>query len=402
MTGKVFNPARLKHGIAMTSSRPSFLQPATQPFGKDITSLTSLRFFAAFMVVLLHFRLALPIDVDAYTPIFSKGYLAVDFFFVLSGFIIAHVYLSSVESGTFNASGFILKRFARLYPVHLFTMVAYVGLMIAYQSFGLTPKEPERYDIAAIPANVLMVHAWGFMSKLTFNSPSWSISAEWFAYLLFVPLAHAIVRSRVRPVALLITAGAAYGAAAWVAEALLGQELMRLHWNFGIVRIVPEFLIGVAAYRIGSAYDCDRRSVRIGVCLIALCIVAVAHFDLSAYLMVPLFALLILGVAVRARAGDRGLLDNRIFVYLGEISYSTYMVHALCYTLFFNGLELLLGHEGYLALVPLLWVASFGVVIGASALSYHFVEVPGRRLIAALGASHRRRTPIKASARTAT
>jgi peptidoglycan/LPS O-acetylase OafA/YrhL len=381
----------------MTTANTPLARPTTRPFDRDIAALTSLRFFAAFMVVLLHFRLALPYDLDARTPIFAKGYLAVDFFFVLSGFIIAHVYLGAVTRGSFSAWGFIVKRFARLYPLHLATLCAYIGLMVAYELLGLTPKEPERYDAAAIPANLLMVHAWGTVGKLTFNSPSWSISAEWFAYLLFIPLAHAIVRSRVGPVALALAAAAVYGAATLIAEAALGQELMRLHWNFGIVRIVPEFLIGVAAYRIGCAYDVGRGLARMVVAAAAVLILAVGHFDLSPYLMVPLFGLLILAVAVRARAGVRGALDRGALVYLGEISYSTYMVHALCYTLYFNGLERLLPPQTYADLVIPIWFGGLALVVAASVASYHLVEVPGRRLVASLG-SARGRSPRRAAA----
>ena len=78
-------------------------------FPKDIVGLTSLRFYAVFYVILFHYHFLFSPAVDL---ILSKGYLAVDFFFILSGFILAHCYLSTLENKTFTYRHFLIKRIA--------------------------------------------------------------------------------------------------------------------------------------------------------------------------------------------------------------------------------------------------------------------------------------------------
>ena len=83
---------------------------------RDIRPLTSLRFFAAMWVVAFHYW---PNLSSVMPPLVAKGYLGVELFFVLSGFILCHVYLDSVADGGFRYGSFLWARLARIYPLHL-------------------------------------------------------------------------------------------------------------------------------------------------------------------------------------------------------------------------------------------------------------------------------------------
>src|SRR5690606_718800 len=149
----------------------------------DLRALTTLRFLAALWVVLFS---AWPhLDVGFVPTAVTKGYLGVEVFFVLSGFILSHVYLESAGRGDgFSYRGFLWARIARVYPMHLVTLAGMIGLGVAATVAGLTVSD-SLLGWRSLPAHLSLTHAWGLASSAAFNHPSWSISAEWFAYLSF-------------------------------------------------------------------------------------------------------------------------------------------------------------------------------------------------------------------------
>jgi peptidoglycan/LPS O-acetylase OafA/YrhL len=162
----------------------------------QIAPLTALRFFAAAWVVLYHYW---PNLNAAATPDFAaKGYLGVELFFVLSGFVISYVYQGQVERGGFRYGAFLWARLARVYPLHLATLGAVLLMALGAAAAGVAVGA-EVFDAAALPANLALVHAWGFAPTAAFNHPSWSISAEWFAYLTFPLFAAVALRLQARP-----------------------------------------------------------------------------------------------------------------------------------------------------------------------------------------------------------
>jgi peptidoglycan/LPS O-acetylase OafA/YrhL len=153
---------------------------------REIRPLTSLRGVAAFAVVLQHF----PATAQTLTPQWipssaSHGYMAVDFFFVLSGFIMSLTYLPGfVARGRSAFPDFMVKRVARIVPMNLFALLALV--VAGFLSRRLTGANMF-FDDARLPfnlaANVLMLQGLGIGQNL--NGPSWSISTEFAAYFLF-------------------------------------------------------------------------------------------------------------------------------------------------------------------------------------------------------------------------
>jgi peptidoglycan/LPS O-acetylase OafA/YrhL len=377
-------------------------------YPQQINALTSLRYLAAGWVLLFHLKEFTRFEGLIQNPFVMHGYLGVDFFFVLSGFVLAHVYKRDVDAARFNYWGFISKRLGRIYPMHLFTLGLFIVLGLVSLLQGLTydvwdPAQPFRdldrgQLIRALVAHITLIHAWGSTPGLQFNLPSWSISAEWFAYLMF-PVFLLILRAlRGGPGLKLVWAAGLFFAMAVGTELAMGLELTEMSWNIGILRITPEFFLGVALYNFGQHCTVGRRGAILGLWLSVAAIVASlaasAWIPGAAILAIPLVVFGLSGVVFFAADGDRygafPPLSQPFFVLLGEISYSVYMLHqAVMVVLFGMLLPAFRPAEPALAVA----VVAGGLVLttALSWLSYKFIELPGRSVI--VGAARKLNQP---------
>lgn len=349
----------------------------------DLRALTTLRFLAALWVVL--FTAWPHLDIGFVPVAVTKGYLGVEVFFVLSGFILSHVYLEAAGQGRaagFSYRGFLWARVARVYPLHLVTLAGMIALGVGATVAGLAVSE-SLLDWRSLPSHLTLTHAWGLASSAAFNHPSWSISAEWFAYLSFPAFAFVAWRMRERPV--LATALAAGGALALYAvfEPVAGYSLTEATFRWGALRIVPCFALGCALYLIHRRAPARHGGVIALACGAGLLICA------SLGLWDPLVVLfaggLILGLG--GLQNERaGVFASKTGVYLGEISYSIYMVCAPVLLLGVNVAARLTGAEDK-KLHILVWLAVLMAIPVAAALTYHLVERPARKALRSLAAS---------------
>ncbi|MFH5806624.1 acyltransferase family protein, partial [Alienimonas sp. DA493] len=216
-----------------------------------VDSLTAVRGVAAVWVVLYHFSpdlyVLLPAS-RALAPLIDRGHLAVPLFFTLSGYVLAMNYAPAFGGGL-SAAGtktFLLRRLIRIYPLHLATLLGTAAMVAVGARFGAT-VDPEGYGAVDFLLNLALLHAWVPDFRLNWNLPSWSISAEWFAYLLFPLLAAGLWRA---------SAGrrgrAAVGAVAGLA--LIETVVFYLYWRarglpfFELLSVVGPFTAGAAAW----------------------------------------------------------------------------------------------------------------------------------------------------------
>ncbi len=359
---------------------------AGQPFPQDLKALTSLRFWAALWVVLFHF-LPYAADWGPASSLLGKGYLGVDFFFVLSGFVLAHVYGAELKEGRYSHPRFLVKRIARIYPMHIATLAFFVVLALAAPIAGLVLDSAARYDFSKIPSQLLLVHAWIGTGE-EFNYPSWSISAEFFAYLCF-PLVM-LLAGRPR---LMMFAGlaAVFG---WYFGAILvtGRQSTWLN-DWQIMRIMPEFLLGAGLRQFMGIQRLPLLGHRHAVGAATLAVIVSALMDAPDWLMIALLIVLLAAAAERARSGATGLLETRASLYLGEISYALYMVHVAVGMVWFELTRRVLGPESVAGALGLGLVAGAVVLaILAAAAGEHLIERPGRRLITSLASRGRTQT----------
>jgi peptidoglycan/LPS O-acetylase OafA/YrhL len=334
-----------------------------------------MRGIAAWAVVLYHVRSAPAGLPDGVQAVLAKGYLAVDFFFLLSGFVIWMSWNARLrDRGLVEIPEFLKRRLARIWPLH----VAMLGFGAALATLlAMTGRaDPATFPPAELPLHLLLVQNWGFTPDLTWNDPAWSISCELGAYLLFPLLTLAIDWRRVPPWAVLAAVGALFvllhAVFASAGARSLGDDIPRL----GLIRCVLEFAAGGA---IGALW-LRWRDTPAPAALTALAVATAALTSLPETLAVPAgFGSLLLALAlssgVRGNPLDAGWLHT-----LGEASYATYLSHYLLWFAF----KLALVDDAAAVPWPLIALYLVGVLLASFALR-HLVERPAQRWLNAVG-----------------
>jgi peptidoglycan/LPS O-acetylase OafA/YrhL len=267
--------------------------------GGHILSLDSYRFLAASLIVVLHYDSDFGLRLSSMLPTVRALDLFVDFFFILSGFVIARTYASRVSSLPAYFT-FLQRRAARIYPLHLLTLVFVIVMVLGAQAMHAPINHPEVYDWRALPATVFLVQAWGELKDNVFNLPAWSISAELFVYLLFPMFVALGNRLPFAVNGLLIVAFAAL----FQVSGLVPPDKHWTHVNaeFGNLRAVPTFFLGVL---MSLAFDRTVPRVIIGWRAIRLLFVACVAAPLAGLpdelILVGSAAVLFCGAQCRAR-----------------------------------------------------------------------------------------------------
>ena len=338
----------------------------------ELRPLTSIRGLFAWAVVLYHVRLAclgwLPLPA---IHVLAKGYLAVDVFFLLSGFVIWLNYGERLR-GRRAAADFLVRRIARIWPLHAAMLAFALALALLLLATG---RPAWNFPLAELPLHLAMMQNWGFTTRLTWNDPAWSISCEWAAYLL-LPLAAGLVPARRLPTwalagAALVPLLALFALLHATGNASLGADISR----FGVVRCLAEFSCGAMLCAVWKRWRGDARA-EIG-CAIA-GVAALAGWALGVPETIAFSfasAALLLALALGAERA-RHPLSGRVIHWLGEISYATYLSHFL---LFF-AVKLALVRDEHDA-APWVIALYLLLVLAASAALYHGVERPAQRWI---------------------
>lgn len=345
----------------------------------QLDALTGMRGMAAWFVVLYHIRAAFPDSVPHWiVATLAKGYLAVDLFFVLSGFVMWLAYGDRFQKkGLAAAPQFLWRRVARIYPLHIFILIATVAYASALAFAG--KADAAQYPFKELPLHVLLIQNWGLTDHLTWNDPSWSISTEFAAYLLLPLVAVTLLRKDWHPLA--CAAGAANLAVVlhvWFAfqgATTLGHDIA---WN-GLPRCIAGFFAGVLMAMAWRADTGGRaKQIALGFSLAAFAL-WIGNL-LSETLAVPLgFAALVYWLAATSSA-PRNPLAGRFLVHLGDISYSTYLAHFLLWIVFKHRFV------ADVMSVPLPHIALYlAGVYAASFLLYQLVEAPGRERLQSFG-----------------
>ncbi|MGO4724634.1 MULTISPECIES: acyltransferase family protein [unclassified Inquilinus] len=356
--------------------------------------LTSLRGVAALSVAAMHLWLDLNnqalIAADSVfntgTQFIAKSYLFVDFFFVLSGFVLFISYAGefSTRINLRDWKTFLVRRIGRLFPLHLFMLALFLPYELSriYLSTGSSafapPNTVENFVLSIFLMQAWVPHGFGW------NSPAWSISAEWFVNIFFPVLAFIVLRqSRAFSAAAAVILLAGIGV--WCLFIAPDVQLWN-NSNYPLLRCAMEFTIGLCIGRLSGA-DLVRATPAIPVIGSQLSIAAILaaailamHLGLNDTYPVVAFSLLIYAIAVRRK--DTAFLSPRPLRLLGEWSYSIYLVHRLiCVVTSFVVSRLMHGRMLTDLEAAAMFVAVLAVVIGVSALTYRWIEVPARRAV---------------------
>ncbi|TWB89938.1 peptidoglycan/LPS O-acetylase OafA/YrhL [Bradyrhizobium macuxiense] len=328
----------------------------------------------------------------AHFQLFYPGYAnapfmwgnAVDLFFVLSGFTLSYVY----RREDFQFSGFLTARIARIYPLYFLTTVIAGAAIIVPLQFNPTTY-PLKEALSDLTLQALMLNAWPFGSDVHWNVTAWSISSEWFCYLVLFPLLlyQKVARSAaMRLLCIVVLSATSYSIFVRYYDGDLGTAQIyhaKSEWSYWVplLRGVFGFTAGWVVFacyerRDGLYTFCTRASALIWSTLIVG--VVLAYRDLlNPQALVFIHPFVVLAATDQGSATSR-LLGSRPLHFLGVISYSIYMTHYILFV-------------GYLAAygVPSTWSAQTYVLLACTTLavfagSYFFFERPARDVIRSL------------------
>ncbi len=301
-------------------------------------SLESLRGVAALLVALSHSSFLY----GQQHQFISNAGVFVDFFFVLSGFVMAFAYFDKVREGM-PFFRFILLRFGRLYPLHLLTLLVWVPYVLlkgyAFHNLHMGEVDPFiKNSVQRFIYNIFLINSLGVDDDLGWNAPAWSISVEFYTYIVFFGFVFAC-RSIYKPFFSLALAVLSYAALLYVARD--DSYTMLYTYKYGIFRCVGGFFLGVFVYHL-SRNTQAQWSARLASVIELLLLLCACVFVLSSHhkFMQPptfaLFAVIVYVLSVQSVGVVSRFLRLKWMVLLGTLSYSIYMIHMLVFVLAAN------------------------------------------------------------------
>jgi peptidoglycan/LPS O-acetylase OafA/YrhL len=357
--------------------------------GREIKPLTSVRFFAALMVLCSHsfdiWTVLFP-GLRGYSHVASLGDVGVGVFFVLSGYILAYTYAAEFGSGVRLRSWltFVRRRIARIWPLHVATLaaLALVAGMVSAAGHARLASDVIDLDWRDLPFQLTLTHAWKIWTPhevLPWNRPSWSISAEWFAYLLCPLLLWVLVRSRLRAGAALVVALVAVQFAVFA----FANPNSAVTLDSGFSRIVGLFSLGafcqIALQRSGARIPAPE-AVVVGLVVTLAVLLGPSYAEPGRFGVILASGLLIVPLAQAAGPLARAM-SARPLVFLGRASFAMYMTHDLI----LRATRGLLEHPSVVgAAAPLRFgamCALYALVIATACFTYLWFERPAERLL---------------------
>lgn len=370
-----------------------------------VQPLDSIRGIAATSVVIHHlllmptFLAAFPHNAWIDCSFFRSGWLLVDLFFVLSGIVMALSYIEN-DFTRFSLREFMIRRLARVYPLHIVMLLANlvfrllrIGLVMA----GVVVVAPTVFEVNnaySFGLNVLLLHSMGFIDYLSWNAPSWSISVEFYTYLVFGLIVLLALRMRSLSWFYVLSGLLAVGSLVFIIF-VLEKKSVELQTDSGLLRCFVGFFLGVLMVRIvdrlpSKPAPAVQGALQFVVMIASLALVSLAETNPAATFLAPVMFAIFLGSLL---AFPDALLVPRILVakplvWLGRRSYSIYMVHALVVLLaeyFVRAVG-----AGRIAALDSSWaglpatlnlVVSLAAVLAVSHFTYLYVEIPGGKLL---------------------
>jgi peptidoglycan/LPS O-acetylase OafA/YrhL len=351
--------------------------PRLKPESDHLLHLDALRLIASAGIVCLHLSGFADVGVWSKQWLTATGPLRlfVDMFFVVSGFVIAFVYFENLDNvSSFKA--FMQKRLARLVPLHWATLAICFAIGLMAESRHIAINNGEVYELRCLPVNFLLLHSTGLCSHLSFNGPSWSISAEMCMYVM-APALFWIMRRNLPALGLAT-------ASIWLTLTVLTNDTnLWLDWTAsgGFVRAIPSFMFGswlFGARRLIAGIPFAR--VGFWVCVWGFLVGCCIGAHIIALLLI-LYATVAMGVAADAQQRPSWIV--RTMAAGGQLTYSSYLLHQIVILILLNGLANHALHLHGLA-KNLMVLTAFAVVWPVSYLSLVLFEKPARRWLSGI------------------
>lgn len=341
-------------------------------------ALDFLRFLASLLIVVYHFGAESPMRIERFHQVFSRGFLATDFFLMLSGYVLGRAYGASTLSGRITPGRFWLRRAARVWPGHLIVLAAMAVLVLALNAVGTDAHKPSRFAWDQLAVQAMLIHAWGVPSD-GWNLPSWSLSALIVCYAIFPFMWKAANKVR-HPAVLPLVGLAVIIVFEVIAQQVFDHALADMPFQFGVVRALPLFVLGVCLARAVEMTWPSERAARAllwgGVAVLVgwqfldrYALPSVLIFDLPSLAAI---ACIVLG------AGRLPVKKPRAWIEEGaKLSFALFITHILVGVIYWSAVHKLIEK------VPigigwqwLMWLAGFPLAYGAAWLFHTYVDQP--------------------------
>ena len=318
---------------------------------KHFWVLDSFRGICACIVALSHFHAN---SIFNGSLLLDRGSIYVDFFFVLSGFVIFANYGERLKSG-YGVNKFVFLRFGRLYPLHItvflgFILVELLQFFIHVDSAALyAPFQGPGESVGAMLANVFLVHSLGIFDRFSYNGPSWSISVEFYTYILFAFILTYTGRFSLYVVAL----------CAFISFMIVFTHHPHLYakLDYGFFRCVYGFACGALTWEIYKKWghkfqELIQGKIKINMLELGVLVLSMIYINYYSFGKLSFFVPIVFSIVVLLFAFEGGVfsrvLKHKFFLLLGMLSYSIYMTHIFIAGKFFElPIRLLEGRMGW-------------------------------------------------------
>ncbi|MBL4758792.1 MAG: acyltransferase [Rhizobiales bacterium] len=362
-------------------------------------SLESLRGIAALLIAGFHIPWWNPARSIAFM---DSAYLMVDFFFVLSGFVIFHSYAKKLNTGS-DIAQFMWLRFWRLFPLHLAFLLVFLAFefikFYSRENFGIEPSVPPflQNNTATFISGLFLAHGMGLHDFLSFNYPSWSISVEFYTYLVF---AGVIYFGRTQNTYIFLASLLVLFSASKLV--VLGVGDLDVTYDYGIYRCVAGFFLGTLTYLLYARLRASSLIASFGETTLARMAPLFTIMFLIAFLTYKpggmwdfafpvISTILILLLTLFPDTSLSKLFDKKTFRWLGRVSYSVYMVHFAVIYIFSQFVRYIVGQDwtaspiigdtfsvSFLAICLIAWIATLASILLVAHFTYKWIEVPFR------------------------
>lgn len=337
--------------------------------------LTSIRGIASLIVVLFHIRehlLNISFLQSSYW-IYGNGYLGVDLFFILSGFILTYKYSEEFKYSFKGFTSFIKKRIARIYPLHFCVMFFYLIIPLA---LVITQRQVpvSLYSTEGFFKKILLIDLWGLNNTTwnTWNIPSWSISAEFVAYLVF-PFIVFFFQKLHYTAKILMFFGLPM-VLGLIFDFFPSENIGSNIGNLGLLRCLIEFSMGCLIFLIIKRLHTYKSKLSFLLICVIVTLSAILNFDRNYFYIPYIFSLLLIALIIFPSYPLVKLLSVPPLMHLGNISYSIYLTHTLVRDILF--MITLKGNEVASINIIIIYIT---ITIFISSITYKYIEIPMRR-----------------------
>lgn len=345
-----------------------------------VASLDVLRFAAAAFILIYHYGMNAPIALERLLPVLGRGWLATDFFLMLSGYVLSRAYGDRLAAGTIRPAQFFLRRFARLWPPHMIVLTAFGVFVLAGTEAGFPAGHADHYSLVGFIAQAFLVHGWGMFNGPVWNVPTWTLSALLICYILYSVYAP-VLRNLSRPV-LIVLACAVLTGAQLAAAHFAHRALADLPYAWGLLRAVPLFFAGNLVERATRGWHIEPSAFWIGLVASVLSVVLLQQVPRT---VVTDGAGLVALATLIALSGAVAFPELTISHQLGRASFSLFLTHSLVGALWFGLSPRLISllHLPFVAQWAL-WTAGVATAVITAFLFESLIDRPLSRWISKL------------------